>query len=99
MNPYPEYTLPDFVHAFKHACDTLSNTTHCDCAVCTAFSNECTKCVEIQVAIQELKDKIDEHLYAFREELMTKSTMNYMHIDAIQMINIRIKQLQSIIPK
>ena len=67
----------------------------CECIVCAALTSNCAKCGEIQSKIQELKDLIEEHIQQFREELMTNSTMNYIHIDAIQLINVRIKQLKA----
>lgn len=101
MNPYPEYTLPDFVQSFRHEC-SKTETEMCECSVCNAcnmFINQCTKCMEVRIKMQELKDLMDNHIYQFREELMHNEIVNYKHIDAIQIIHIRIKQLQSIIPR
>jgi hypothetical protein len=99
MNPYPEYTLPNFTQSYKHDCSLFTLPKEefaCECIVCTALTNECTKCGEIQDKIQELKDIMENHIDQFREELMSQNKVNYIHIDAIHQITIRIKELQAI---
>jgi hypothetical protein len=102
MESHPEYTFPEFIYSYNHDCRLFGShdgeeEDKCECISCTRLTRTCTKCIEIQSKIQELKDSIDVHINSFREELIVYNKMNYMYIDTIQLIYRRIKELQHIV--
>ncbi len=89
---HPDYTYPQFAAAYKHDCNNTS---------CSGMIEEksetitCVPCNKIKQKIQELQQRIDEHIMMFRNDVIHHNKMGYCHIDAIQLINCKIKELKA----
>jgi hypothetical protein len=94
---HPDYTYPDFVTTYKHNCNNNDNTSSDGMIEEKSETHTCVQCQNIIRKIQELQQCIDEHISLFRIDVVRYNKMSYVHIDAIQLINCKIKELQQLL--
>jgi hypothetical protein len=93
---HPDYTYPNFVVTYKHDC---RNNMSCGMSEEKSEPQTCFQCQRIVHKIQELEQRIDEHVSMFRCDAIHHRKTSYAHIDAIQLMTCKIKELEQLLNK
>lgn len=93
---YPDYTYPNFTQTYKHNCGM---DISCGMSEEKTEHQSCSQCQKIKRKIKELEQRIDEHISMFRNDAIHKRKTSYAHIDAIQLMTCKIKELEQLLNK